>query len=187
MPWRGGGLTSDGHRRFGYHQHTAIQDGSAAEPDQTANHVFALNAVPCSFYFYAVQYPTLADVDCSPACLLDTGDVACESVQTELELHKMISIRSSSCMQHLTTYSCHAEVSENTSSLCAHDTAVPDLCRASVAVHLAELELRLRAGTLRQGGVANNVAKSLSVQMSFVSIKCFLHAWPCDPGVAGKM
>ena len=60
------------------------------------------------------------------------------------------------------TYSCHAEVPENTSSLCAHDTAVPDLCRAGVAVHLSELELRLRAGALRKRGVANNVAKSLS-------------------------
>jgi hypothetical protein len=61
------------------------------------------------------------------------------------------------------THSCHAEVSEDTATLCAHDTAVLDLCRASVAVHLAELKLRLRAGALGQGGVADNIAKSLSV------------------------
>jgi hypothetical protein len=63
-----------------------------------------------------------------------------------------------------TTYSCHAEVSEDTASLCAHDAAVLNLCRAGVAVHLAELELRLRARTLREGSVSDNVAKSLSIR-----------------------
>lgn len=67
------------------------------------------------------------------------------------------------------TYSCHAEVSEDTATLCAHDTAVLDLCRAGVAVHLGELELRLRARALGQGGVADNVAKRLSVQIHPVS------------------
>jgi hypothetical protein len=62
------------------------------------------------------------------------------------------------------TYACHAEVSENTATFCAHNTAVLDLCRAGVAVHLAELELRLRARALRERGVANNVAKSLSIR-----------------------
>lgn len=61
------------------------------------------------------------------------------------------------------TYSCHAEVSEDAATLCAHNTAVLDLCWAGVAVHLAELELRLRARALGQGGVADNVAKGLSV------------------------
>lgn len=54
-------------------------------------------------------------------------------------------------------------------------------------MHLAKLELCLRARSLGQGGVANNVAESLSIQTFFVSKRCFLHAWQCDPGVAGKM
>jgi hypothetical protein len=75
-----------------------------------------------------------------------------------------ISIRRGSHKRYAMTYSCHAEVSEDTASLCAHDAAVLDLCRAGVAVHLAELELRLRAGALRERGVADNVAKSLSTK-----------------------
>lgn len=74
-----------------------------------------------------------------------------------------ISVRSVPCMRLTITYSCHAEVSENTSSLCAHDTAVLDLCRAGVAVHLTELELRLRARALREGGITDDIAKGLSV------------------------
>ena len=70
------------------------------------------------------------------------------------------------------TYSCHAEVSEDTATLCAHDTAVLDLCRAGVTVHLGELELRLRAGALRQRGVANNVAERLSVRFSQSVFAC---------------
>ena len=76
-----------------------------------------------------------------------------------------ISISSLFHSRSITTYSCHAEISEDTSSLCAHDTAVPDLCRSGVTVHLAELELRLRAGALRKRGIADNVAKGLPVEM----------------------
>jgi hypothetical protein len=75
-----------------------------------------------------------------------------------------ISTRSAPYKRYTMTYSCHAEVSEDTASLCAHDAAVLDLCRAGVAVHLAELELRLRARALREGSVSDNVAKSLSVR-----------------------
>jgi hypothetical protein len=71
------------------------------------------------------------------------------------------------------TYSCHAEVSEDTATLCAHNTAVLDLCRAGVAVHLGELELRLRAGALRQGGVTDNVAKRLSARFIQSVCDCF--------------
>jgi hypothetical protein len=115
-----------------------------------------------------VQYPTLANVDIrpSPASLLHTRDVASKSVQSELELHTTVSIRATGSHDYTTTHSCHAEVPQYTSSLCAHNTAVLDLCWAGVAVHLAELELGLRARTLGQGGVANDIAKSLSVWLS---------------------
>lgn len=61
------------------------------------------------------------------------------------------------------TYSCHAEVSEDTATFGAHYTSVPDLRGAGVAVHLAELELRLRARALRERGVADDVAEGLPV------------------------
>ena len=135
--------------------------------------VSTLNAILCSCSYNAVQYPTLTSLDCSPACLLHSRDVARKRVQTELELQMTISIRSLAhsltSMSVAMTYSCHAEVSEDTATLCAHDTAVLDLCRAGVAVHLGELELRLRARALRQGGVADNVAKRLSGQIDPVS------------------
>jgi hypothetical protein len=75
-----------------------------------------------------------------------------------------VSIRPAPHKRYAMTYSCHAEVSEDAASLCAHDTAVLDLCWAGVAVHLAELELRLRARALREGSVSDNVAKSLSMR-----------------------
>jgi hypothetical protein len=81
-----------------------------------------------------------------------------------------ISIRRGSHKRYAMTYSCHAEVSEDTASLCAHDAAVLDLCRAGVAVHLAELKLRLRARALREGGISDNVAKSLSMRPYLLSV-----------------
>jgi hypothetical protein len=132
---------------------------------QSTHPSFAQNAGPCSVSHAFVQYPTLADADIrsSPASLLHTGDVASQSVQTELELYTTVSTHTTGSHDHTTTHSGHAEVPQHTSSLCAHGTAVLDLCRTGVAVHLAELELGLRARTLGQGGVANNIAKSLSV------------------------
>ena len=75
----------------------------------------------------------------------------------------MISMPATGSYDQAATHSCHAEVPQYTSSLCAHDTAVLNLCRTGVAVHLAELELGLRARALGQGSVADNIAKSLSV------------------------
>lgn len=139
--------------------------------------VSTLNAILCSCSYNAVQYPTLTSLDCSPACLLHTRDVARKSVQTELELRVMVSIRSLAhsltLMSVAMTDSCHAEVSEDTATLCAHDTAVLDLRRASVAVHLGELELRLRARALRQRGVADNIAKRLPVRLIQSVCNCF--------------
>ena len=138
------------------------------------------NAVLCSCYYNAVQYPTLTSLDCSPACLLHTRDVACKSVQTELELRVKISIRSLASVYVTMTYSCHAEVSEDTATFCAHDAAILDLCRAGVAVHLAELELRLRARALGQGGITDNVAKSLSDRFTQSVLDGFIH-WRKEP------
>jgi hypothetical protein len=151
---------------------TALLEAAMTRPGQLTR-VSIPNAILCSCSYNAVQYPTLTSLDCSPACLLHSRDVARKRVQTELELQMTISIRSLAhsltSMSVAMTYSCHAEVSEDTATLCAHDTAVLDLCRAGVAVHLGELELRLRARALRQGGVADNVAKRLSVQIDPVS------------------
>ena len=118
-----------------------------------------------SVFHAFVQYPTLGDLDIrsSPASFLHTGNVASKSVQTELELYPTVSMHATGSHDSTTTHSCHAEVPQYTSSLCAHDTAVLDLCRTGVAVHLAELELGLRARTLGQRGVTDNVAKRLSV------------------------
>ena len=86
----------------------------------------------------------------------------------------MISMPATGSYDQAATHSCHAEVPQYTSSLCAHDTAVLNLCRTGVAVHLAELELRLRAGALRQGGVADDIAECLSVRMDsqYMSSQC---------------
>ena len=61
------------------------------------------------------------------------------------------------------THPSQPEIAENTSALAAHDTAVLNLCRTGVAVHLRQLELGLRADALRERGVADNVAQRLSV------------------------
>ena len=126
---------------------------------------FAQNANPCPSVHAFVQYPTLADlgIRSSPASLLHTGNVTSKSIQAKLELLTTISTHITDSQDHTATHSCHAEVSQYTSSLCAHDTAVLDLCRTGVAVHLAELELGLRARTLGKRGVADNIAKGLSV------------------------
>lgn len=66
-------------------------------------------------------------------------------------------------------YSSHSEVAEDTTALAAHYTPVLDLGVACVAVHLRELELSLRADSLRKGGIADQVSQSLSVSSSVVA------------------
>lgn len=61
------------------------------------------------------------------------------------------------------THPCHAKIPENPSSLPPHDTPIPDLRGPGVAMHLAELELRLCPRALRQGCVADEVAEGLSI------------------------
>ena len=61
------------------------------------------------------------------------------------------------------TYPSNPEIPEHTSCNSTSHASVLDLCWPRVGVHLRELELGLGAHTLRQRGVANNVAKRLSV------------------------
>lgn len=72
-----------------------------------------------------------------------------------------------------TTHPSHPEVPEHTPSLTTHNTSIPDLCRAGIAVHLAELKLGLRARALGERGVADDVAESLSVQVVLISLKSY--------------
>jgi hypothetical protein len=60
-------------------------------------------------------------------------------------------------------YSSQPEVAEDTTTLASHDTPVLDLRVPCIAVHLRELELSLRADSLRECGIADNVAEGLSV------------------------
>lgn len=69
----------------------------------------------------------------------------------------------------LNTYPTKSKIANDTASNATIDTAVLDLRGTSVGVHLAELQLSLRAGTLREGGVADDVAQSLAVQFSQIS------------------
>jgi hypothetical protein len=59
-------------------------------------------------------------------------------------------------------YTTHPEVAEDTAPLASHYTSVLDLGESRVAVHLRKLELGLGAHSLRQSGVADNVAEGLS-------------------------
>jgi hypothetical protein len=70
------------------------------------------------------------------------------------------------------THSSQPEIAEDTSALASHYAPVLDLCEARVAVHLRELELRLRADSLRERRVANDVAESLSV--GALGVDCLL-------------
>lgn len=75
------------------------------------------------------------------------------------------------CLRAWKSYSGHTEVAENTTAFTTGDTPVDDLRGAGVAVHLSELELGLRAGALREGGVADDVSECLSV-FSSISHPC---------------
>ena len=73
--------------------------------------------------------------------------------------------------QDITTYSCHPKVPEYTPALPTFYASVVDLGAAGIAVHLAELELCLCPGALRQGRIADDVAECLPevLKRSFVS------------------
>lgn len=59
------------------------------------------------------------------------------------------------------TYSCHAEISEDTPSFASRYAPVPNLRRACVTVHLRELELGLRARALGECRVADHITQCL--------------------------
>lgn len=60
-------------------------------------------------------------------------------------------------------YSSNPEVSENTPGCTSRHTAVLNLRRPGVGVHLRELQLGLGADTLGQRGVSDYVAEGLSI------------------------
>lgn len=60
------------------------------------------------------------------------------------------------------TYMCQSKSPEYASCFSAHQTSVPYLSRSSVAMHLTELQLRPGTHCLGEGGVPDDVAKSLS-------------------------
>ena len=53
-------------------------------------------------------------------------------------------------------------LAKNTPSLASFYTAIFDLRRSSVAMHLRQLKLRLSAGSAGEGGIADDVPESLS-------------------------
>lgn len=149
-----------------------------------------LNAGPatlCCTISYTSSYVPL------PACLLHTRYIACKRIHAELKLRARLLAevlclhdnppamqRHSGNSSHFsppsyppadigTTHPSHPEIPENSPSLATHNTSIPDLCRAGIAVHLAELELGLRARSLRERGVADDVAEGLSVRAVPVS------------------
>jgi hypothetical protein len=71
--------------------------------------------------------------------------------------------------EYVIPYSSHPKVAKDTTALASHYTPVLDLCVACVAVHLRELELGLRADSLWQSGIADNVSEGLSVSSSVLA------------------
>lgn len=61
------------------------------------------------------------------------------------------------------THPVNSEVPEHTASGTRCHTAVLNLCRPGVGVHLRQLELGLGTGTSGQGGVADHVAERLAI------------------------
>lgn len=72
---------------------------------------------------------------------------------------------------HSELISRHSEISENTPRDTSRYASVLDLCWSGVCMHLRELELGLGAHSLREGGVADHVAKGLS--LGFILFKDF--------------
>lgn len=71
-------------------------------------------------------------------------------------------------MLELRTYPSKPKIAEYTSSLASHYTPVLNLCVSCVAVHLCELDLGLRADTLWEGRVANEVSESLPKSQNLI-------------------
>jgi hypothetical protein len=61
------------------------------------------------------------------------------------------------------THSVDSEIAENTASSTRLDTAVLNLRRTSVGVHLRQLKLSLSADSAREGSIADHVAESLAI------------------------
>lgn len=81
----------------------------------------------------------------------------------------------SSPSRSYSTYPRHSKVSHYTPSLSTHDTPISYLHGSRVAVHLSELELRLRSRSLREGGVADHESEGLPVERIVSAIFPTLH------------
>ena len=93
------------------------------------------------------------------------------SVNTILLLESHVYSVSHRCVRGnlgLITYPTKSKVTEYTSSFASHYTPVLDLRVSCVAVHLCELDLGLRADTLWEGCVANEVPKSLPKSQNII-------------------
>ena len=64
------------------------------------------------------------------------------------------------------TYPRHPEVSEYAPCFATLYTAIPDLRRSGIAMHLRQLQLSLRPGSCGEGEVADDVAEGLSGEES---------------------
>lgn len=84
-----------------------------------------------------------------PACSLHAGNVSSHSLHSEL-------------------ISAHFKVAQDTTALTAHDTAVANLCRSGIAVHLRKLQLGLRADSGRESGISYHVSKRLSLRLELL-------------------
>jgi hypothetical protein len=96
-----------------------------------------------------------------PTSLPNTHKLAFKSIHSELELIKHDALALSLCQDTQSTYPCHAKRPENSSTLATHGTAVLDLGRPCIAMHLTELQLRLCPCPLGQRCVADDVAERL--------------------------
>jgi hypothetical protein len=64
---------------------------------------------------------------------------------------------------HQITYSRHLEIPQHTPSFATFNTPISDLCRAGIAMHLRQLQLRLGARPRGQGKIADDVSKRLPI------------------------
>ncbi len=62
-----------------------------------------------------------------------------------------------------TTYPRHLEIPQHTPSFTTFNTPISDLCRAGIAMHLRQLQLRLGAPPRRQGKIADDVSQRLPI------------------------
>ena len=98
-----------------------------------------------------MSIPDLFVHGCSPACLFHTWYRPLQRIHSELK-------------------SAHPKLPQHTSSHATHYTSIFYLRRSCIAVHGSQFELGFRADPVGEGGVADQVPESLSVDSNRVSI-----------------